>query len=366
MGCVHVGIFFIKYREEDADNIIRDIQQLGVELEYKSPILPILAVKDDEDKKITSQLVKNYELIYVKEDAENGSLLNEGSLSAVTNFVQLMPKIEHKALRNEGFTGWGVTIAIIDSGISEDWVSEHKDFTGFGSSPLVNHGTIVGTIVKTFSRGAKIISCKVAQNFHNIKQIDVLNAIDYAIQQNVQVINLSLGFKNIDCTDSAPCVICDSVNTYSRSKDVLFVTAAGNDGDENSIRCPGNAQEPITVGSIKKQLLEVAEYSSKGSPGGTQPNILTSGSIYYNQHPDQGTSYSTPVISGVSGALMTTQQALNISEIKNYLYSTAKKIPDTPDHHQGFGVFDIEKLLEVLKYDSRCAKSQGQIEPKTT
>jgi len=352
-----MATFILKFRQKSTDSIIKSIQFFGGEIEYVSPVLPIIAFQSDQQT--VRRIREHVACDYLFKAPDHGSLLEHGSLTSHYTPLNIVPKVDASRLRSAGLTGWGVVVAILDSGISEEWVRERHDFTGFGSQPVIDHGNKVANIIKRFARGSRLISCKVGQNYHDLKLTDVLKAIDFAISQQVHVVNMSLGFEIENCRRGHGCPLCDVVNYYTHHNGVLFVAAGGNDGEEGSIRCPGRSFEVITVGSIKQQSLAVADYSSKGLPGFNKPNILTSGSIYFDGKYDEGTSYSAPLIAGVSAALMTGAQ-MSVAKVKQLLYTSAERIERVPEHHQGFGVFSIEKLMEVLENEKSIAASEGQ------
>lgn len=351
-------IFYLRSNPNDIEAIISEIPTHGGQLEYVSPILPIIAYKADVD--LTDRLTDKYELVKLQ-SIPVGRVQEDliGSLSQLTP-LHINPKMDHVSLRNAGYTGWQKTIAILDSGVSEEWLKERYDFTGFGNDPYIEHGNKVANIIKRFARGATLISCKVTQS-GEVKGLDVLKAIDFAVNDlKADIINMSLGFQVAHC-DGTSCAICQTVSAYANRDNVLFVVAAGNEYIEGTICCPGKAAESITVGATGKTNDEVAAYSSKGMPGSMKPNILSSGSIVYNGKPDSGTSYSAPIVTGVSAAIMSGHSQMGPADIKNLLYSNATDI-EQPSHHQGFGVMDVNEMLEVLSNGSGNGQSSGQSE----
>lgn len=351
--------YTIKCELKDKESLTTYIKSRGGNIVYFSPVLPILGAELSEDVKFDVE--EKFNLTYIME-SPNGQLQEiKGSLSELPKSpVILMPGLNSKGLRNINKLGWGTTVAVLDSGVSESWISEHVDYTGFGSMPAIDHGTKVANIIKQFAPGSKILSYKVCQG-KDVSFFNVMKAIDDAVIK-ADIINISIGFK-LSCSLQNPCSLCEAVNYYTVNSGKLFVVAAGNVGKENSIECPGNAQESITVGSVNHDSFELAPYSSRGVPGIKKPNIITTGTIYYTEGPMQGisngTSFSTPIVSGVCASLFH-ELDKNISKTKAYLYNTAKDL-GLPEHHQGFGLLDLNYLLEVLQNDQGNSKSEGQI-----
>ncbi|MBS4008704.1 MAG: S8 family serine peptidase [Clostridium sp.] len=337
---------------QELTDLKNNIEDLGGETEYISPVLPIISVSYKVS--IDVEIKKRYNVSYIIPAPEDGLLL-DGTLLG-NGSLRIFPNIDEHKLRAKSLTGWGATVVIIDSGISIDGVTEHSDFTGYGSAPVIDHGDKVASVFKKFARGAKLISCK-ATHTHKVKLFDVLRAIDFAISKNVNIINLSLGFDIPSCS-SGQCPICDVVEYYSLNKNVLFIAAAGNKGVEGSVQCPGNCQEVVTVSAINSLGTTVADYCSKGAPGAKKPNIITTGEVIYNGIRDSGTSFAAPVVTGVSATLIT-QLNYNNASLKSLLFSTAIDM-GLPEHYQGFGKLNLDGILEALYHDQDSTESQGQ------
>ncbi|CAI8939305.1 S8 family peptidase [Bacillus sp. IT-13CA1] len=348
--------FFVRFSNEcDREEIMGTILARDGKVVYSSPVLPIIEATMDED--IIYTLKESFLIDYITEKPIGSIAEFSGELTGIRNRLRIIPGLDLQKLRNSNFTGWGTTVAVLDSGVSASWVSEHHDYTGYGSNPSIDHGTKVASLIKEASPGSKIVSHKVCHG-PEVNLTCVLQALDEAVK-HADIINLSLGFDIKECKKETPCALCESVNFYAQNMKILFVTAAGNKWGEDSIQCPGKAQETITVSSVKAYTEEVADYASKGIPGIMKPNILTSGSIYFNNNHDEGTSFSAPIISGVSAAIY---DVLNrdITNIKSILYTTAKDL-GLPKHYQGFGLLDLDKLLEVVINDQGNSQSEGQI-----
>jgi serine protease AprX len=203
----------------------------------------------------------------------------------------------------------------------------------------------------------------------------LIAAIDQAIQlknvYNIRVINLSLGRPIFESYKLDP--LCQAVEAAWRAG-ITVVVAAGNDGRDNSmgndgygtIESPGNDPYVITVGAMKAMETYtrtddlVASYSSKGpsaidhvvkpdivAPGNHVVSLLSPNSTlaaesanavplsYYqvggSSTPStsflmlNGTSMSTPVVSGVIADLLQAHPSLTPDQIKARLMKTAYK-----------------------------------------
>jgi serine protease AprX len=205
-----------------------------------------------------------------------------------------------------GFTGKGVGVAIIDSGVSA-W---HDDLTGVGNYPYGNqrvlnfmdfvggqttpyddngHGTHVAGIVAGNgydSAGGKLgiapdsnlVVLKVLDEMGNGTISGIIAALDYAIANkdtyNIRVINMSVGAGVFESYETDPLTLA-----AKRAVDagIVVVAAAGNMGRNaagalqyGAITAPGNAPWVLTVGAsstsgtIRRSDDTMAAYSSRG------------------------------------------------------------------------------------------------------
>jgi len=212
--------------------------------------------------------------------------------------------INAPAAWNQGLSGSGVGVAVIDSGIDLNTdlnllnVVYNQDFTGafLGSaSDQYGHGThVTGIIAGNGLNSAGLLDSYtfkgIAQNVSliNLRALDqnglgsdsgVIAAIDQAIalrsRYNIRVINLSLGRPVWESYKQDP--LCQAVEQAWKAG-IVVVVAAGNYGRDNNagtqgygtITAPGNDPYVITVGAMNTQgsanrnMAVIASYSSKG------------------------------------------------------------------------------------------------------
>ena len=210
---------------------------------------------------------------------------------------------------NSGFTGAGVGVAVIDSGINDSHpdlhnsaqtasrVVYHQDFTGTpttnsagGSYDLYGHGTHVAGIIggNGYLSGGQYAGVAPGVNLIDLRALDqngagndstVIAAIQQAIAlqntYNIRVINLSLG-RGIP-VGYAQDPLCQAVEAAWNSG-IVVVVAAGNYGRLSvngsngfgTITAPGNDPLVLTVGATKSNgssspsAETKASYSSKG------------------------------------------------------------------------------------------------------
>lgn len=202
---------------------------------------------------------------------------------------------------SSGWTGAGIGVAVIDSGISHsaDFAGRivySQNFNGSGASQdLYGHGTHVAGIIAGDGANSKCRGCtRTLQgmapnaNLIDLRVLDangessdsiVIAAITAAIQlqnkYNIQVLNLSLGRPVTESYRQDP--LCQAVEAAWKAG-IVVVVAAGNDGRDDSvgengygtINTPGNDPYVITVGAMKTMDTytraddQIGSYSSKG------------------------------------------------------------------------------------------------------
>jgi len=169
--------------------------------------------------------------------------------------------------RIEGIDGTGIKIAVIDTGVDFN----HPDLFGWGldgkviggynfiqedEPPLDNngHGTQVAGVIAAdgeksgVAPKAKILAYKVSEDGEGVSSELIIKAIQKAIKDDADIINISLGVNKTDAK------IEHAVN-LALEKGIVVVTAAGNDGPRlETIGSPGKNFRAITVGATYNNL----------------------------------------------------------------------------------------------------------------
>lgn len=88
---------------------------------------------------------------------------------------------------------------------------------------------------------------------------DILKAMDIAYNSGAPIISMSLG----GACEGPDCLLCAAVQDLA-ARNVVMCIAAGNDGEPNSVNCPGKVMEAITVGSVSMIDGAISHFSSQG------------------------------------------------------------------------------------------------------
>ena len=301
-----------------------------------------------------------------------------------------VPHIRANSVWAEDDEGAGVRVVVLDTGCDlhhpdlKNRIQAVADFSGKGNAQDGHgHGTHVAGIIAgsgAASQGkyrgvapqADLFIAKVLDDQGNGRMSDVMAGLDWAISQDAQVINLSLGSDtSCDGTDALS-EACDA----AVGKGAVVVVAAGNSGPASrTVGSPGCAREVITIGA-SDDADEVASFSSRGptSDGRVKPDVVlpgvniisarAEGTSLGNSAGDSlytslsGTSMATPHAAGVAALLLSANPALTPRQIKDIFKATAVDL-ELSLNTQGSGRVDAYAAWQA-------AKSAAPSEPTPT
>lgn len=328
----------------------------GARLAYAFRLLPFEHLHATPEA--IHRLAQDPQVLRVYEDLPVYALLNSS-----------VPLIGTPRLWQEGLTGQGVRIAVVDTGVDATHpdlagrVAAQADFTGEGDGDGNGHGTHCASIAlgsgaasdgvyRGVAPGATLYAAKVLKASGSGMMSDVMMGVEWAVEQGVQVISLSLGGPGPSSGDDALSDTCDAAVDLG----IVVCVAAGNDGPRQySIGSPGAARKAITVGASTDNDT-IATFSSRGPTGDgrVKPDIVlpgvdvvaaraanTSMGTVVNQYytSASGTSMATPHAAGVCALLLQAQPHLTPEQIKARLMTTAVDLSATP-YAQGSGRVD--------------------------
>jgi minor extracellular serine protease Vpr len=213
-------------------------------------------------------------------DAFNFQPLSADEISA--SMFDSAPFIGSDKAWDKGFTGKGIKVAILDTGVDythPDLVHAFGDYKGWdfvdnNNSPQetpvgdprggsTNHGThVAGTVaangdyIKGVAPEATLLSYRVLGPGGSGSTQNVIAGIERAVQDGADVMNLSLG-NRLNNPDFATSIALD----WAMAEGVVAVTSNGNSGPTNwTVGSPGTSREAISVGATQ---LPYNHFSSK-------------------------------------------------------------------------------------------------------
>ena len=296
---------------------------------------------------------------------------------------QAVPHLHVPSLWFDGHTGRGVRIAIVDTGIDPNHpglagrVAGAADFTGEGPRDNHGHGTHVAGIAagsggdpqdpvgkyRGVAPEAILYSAKVLGAHGGGMTSTVIAGLEWAVEQRVQVINLSLGYATSSDGTDALSFACDQI----AARGIVICVAAGNEGPYSyTIGSPAAARQVITVGACTLPQAgapgTVADFSSRGptADGRAKPDLVLPGvnivscraagtrmgaavdALYTRA---SGTSMATPLATGLVALLIEGLPELRAPEIKERLKRTAVDL-GLSAYAQGAGRADALRAYE--------------------
>ncbi len=139
------------------------------------------------------------------------------------------------SFHNLGYYGAGVNIAVIDVGfkgaaeavangdLPGNAIAYAHDFTGNGLETEYYHGTACAEIIYDMAPRARMYLLKISTD------ADILDALDYCINNNIDIISFSLGTNGTGPGDGTG--FLDEAFDEARANGILAVAAAGNNGN---------------------------------------------------------------------------------------------------------------------------------------
>jgi subtilisin family serine protease len=287
-----------------------------------------------------------------------------------------VPQIGAPAAWAAGYTGAGMTAAVLDTGIDQD----HADFAGrivevrnFTDAPDGNdtfgHGTHVASILagsgaasggkyRGVAPDADLLIGKVCPA-NNCPESAILAGLDWASHAGADVVNMSFGAPDTPGLDPVE----QAVNELTAETGALFVAAAGNDGTSAPVSSPASADAALAVGAVDRDDT-LADFSSRGprvgdsaiKPDLTAPGVgivaarASDGFIgdpvddFYTRL--SGTSMATPHAAGAAVLLAQQHPGWTAEQLKAALMASARPNASFTVFDQGAGRVDAAQATE--------------------
>jgi len=238
--------------------------------------------------------------------------------------------------------GQGVKVAVVDTGIARSHPDLNDNVAGcvnFIQSWKTceddnGHGTHVSGIIaaedNTFgvvgvAPQARLYAYKVLNRRGSGYLSDIIEALDRAIADGIQVVNMSLG-----TTSDVQSFHDAIIKVYNAG--ITQVAAAGNSGPaENTVTYPGAYPEVIGVAATDSSDT-VPSWSSRGP----EVDIAAPGVNVYSTYLENsyktlsGTSMASPHVAGVSALRLFVKPGTSPDQIRNEIITNADPLPFDP------------------------------------
>ena len=357
------------------------LEKKGIEIKHELPLINAYAVEVESGE--LEEMARSDLVEYISDDARMTSLLNIAA-----------QEVGARIANDTGYTGKGVGIAILDTGIyphqdlvrPKNRIVAFKDFINNRQTPYDDngHGTFVAGVAagngylsggkyRGIAPDASLIGVKVMDENGSGDSSDIIAGMQWVVNNkdkyNIRVLSVSLGAKPGSVTKFDPLAVAvDAV----WDKGIIVVVAAGNSGPrQNTITTPGISSKVITVGAVDdKRTIEyeddkMADFSSRGpvnrrliKPDLVAPGVnirsLATNKEYRGTRLEEmsepyrnmsGTSVSTPIVSGAAALMLSMNDNLTPDEIKKKFMKNTYKMK-VSEYAQGSGILDISNLVK--------------------
>lgn len=293
-------------------------------------------------------------------------------------------------LHFSGFDGKGVLIAVLDGGfMNADLISSLNNLRArkgikatydfVRNDPFVygfhSHGTAVMSvlagqipgIIEGTAPGADFLLLRTedTSSEFSVEEDYWAAGAEFADSAGADIISSSLGYYNFDepslnykfsDLDGNTTFVTQAAD-IAASKGILVINSAGNERNKAWVRiiAPSDGDSVVAVGAVDGNEL-ISSFSSAGpsADGRIKPDNATMGVSVTVQTSvsetarSNGTSFSCPVLSGMTACLLQAVPEAKNSEIIEALHSSADRYL-VPDSLYGFGIPDMVKALMKLQ-----------------
>lgn len=188
-------------------------------------------------------------------------------------------------LNSNTFTGKGIKIAVLDTEIDSNMCDKSMYKGTFLKRRL--HGDQVTQLIKKISKNVSIYCVPVASPSGYVKEEDFIKGLKWAIKQNVDIINMSLGFKR--AIEKVEPILMEAYKN-----NIVLIAAAGNEG-HGKLDYPSSSPYVISVGALNTNA-DRWTYSNYGSE---LDFLLPGSSIKIGDEFVEGTSFSAAILTGM-------------------------------------------------------------------
>jgi serine protease AprX len=308
---------------------------------------------------------------------------------------------------NAGYTGRGVDVAVIDTGVARvpgldgagkvingPDLSMESQNTAFRYLDTNGHGTFMAGLIaghdaaltapyasapasayRGIAPDARIVNVKVGIADGGVDVSEVITAIDWVVQHkndpgmNIRVLNLSYGTNSTQSYLKDPLAFAVE---QAWKKGIVVVAASGNSGYSiDALANPATDPYVIAVGATDSRGTSVVTDDTLGSfsahaangmrapdfaaPGSHLQGLRVPGSYVDETHPEglidsryfrgSGTSEAAAVTSGAAALILQKYPTLTPDQVKNYLRGSTYLLPKVDPDDQGAGEIRLAPML---------------------
>lgn len=386
--------YIIQFKTIHTETDIDDIRYYGGKLKYSYSSINAISVKLPYD---VIDIIKN--LPNVKNVTETHAVSIDWKSNSNPNLVnheypyvsyqtdQIYPlaevpwgisEVRAPEVHAQGNKGSQIKVCIIDTGIDYNHAdlknnykggynfiknnTDPKDDHGHGThvaGTIAANGTIIGVAPEAY-----LFSCKVLDSSGSGNTDTIMAAIQWAIDNSMQTINMSVGTK--DYTGNVYEEPFDTIcKTAYESHNISLICSAGNNNKTERDTCgfPARYNPCIGIGNNKKD--STSNSSSSWGPAvevsapGTSIKSCKMGGGYTEM---SGTSMAAPHVTGVSALVLKAHPSFTAQNVKGALCAGTIDLGDPGrDYTYGFGKIDAVKAVSITSPPAPPAYMSGKL-----
>jgi len=317
---------------------------------------------------------------------------------------QQINQINGIPVHEQGFTGEGVLIAVLDAGFdnvnklsvfsnlfTEGRLVFEKDIVKPGGDIYNNahyHGTMVLSCMSAYANGSfvgtapkasyALIRTEEEPGENLIECYNWVVGMELADSLGADITNTSLGYHFFDDVSmnytfsqmDGESTVASFAAKCAIEKGIFVTVSAGNEGEDPTwpwITSPADATYAATIGAVDANGV-IADFSSFGPNGAGQPkpNVCARGvtatlySTSGNIGKADGTSFASPITCGMVACVIQAAPKKKPMEILDAMQKSANRYPNY-DIHYGYGIPNFSKVLKllgVLSIDDNCSATK--------
>ena len=258
--------------------------------------------------------------------------------------------------RTRTYRGAGVKVAVIDSGIDNHddldtagWVDFSDTVYGFKPTDNSGHGSAAAGVIYARVSGFGMIGIASDADVYSVKVLDkdnkamvssVIQAIEWCIQNDMDIINMSFGM------DESSAALKYAIDRAEEAG-ILMIAAAGNTG--GALQYPAAYENVVAVGAVDESA-QPADFSARGAqldlvaPGVDVQSTGFMGSYTITS----GTSVAAAHVTGVAAVLKGLDPTKSNESITNLMKASAYKPGFSGRNDQyGYGIVSLENALAM-------------------
>lgn len=293
-----------------------------------------------------------------------------------------------------GYTGTGVTIAVLDSGfpgVSSGPAFEHifsdgrfmdlvsYDFVHHSADVFRHddHGTevlsvIAGQIPDAFTGGAhdatfQLFITEDVPTEYRIEEYNWLFAAERADSAGVDIIHTSLGYYDFDDASmnytlqqiDGKTTVVSRAAQLAADRGIVVVTSAGNEGSISTWRivtAPADAEDVLAIGAVNASLQKTSSSSiGPTADGRIKPDVVALGQSVKvvkatgQMSTSSGTSLAAPLVTSLVAGILQRYPDLGSKDVISLLRQTSSQA-NTPDNLLGYGVPNFQAVVNFQEH----------------